>query len=620
LKARDQLVRNGSEPLPAAGRLPKHYWLEVASYKTVCDACQVPLRRQRSSTHHPVGLMLGQPRVRHVQKECPTCGKVYGSETYRQLVPPQGNYAFDLIVEVGLARFLRHRQNREIQEELNERWRLHLPLSTINELAHAFLDYLAAAHQAHAPELRKRLQQDGGYCLHVDGTCEAGTEILFNAVAGNRGWTLAGCKMASEDAAQIAQLLRRCVEWFGLPLALMRDLSSAIEVAKSQVVPGIPDLICQYHFLENVGTKLCEKPHAKLTACLRRSKIRPALRSLRCDLIRYSKQRVPFSAAQIEQLLKAPKLAANIDPVQLRRLLAYLPLRWLEDYGADLQGEYFPFDLPSLAFYRRCRVLESWLAEVVGATDFPRQTFSTLATIKRHLAPVRENAELVAAAERLEKAETLFNELRDVLRLSNDPNRPLLRQRTPADGPAVAREMEEHLQKWMDGLRQRMASEPDAQKAADSQTVLKYLEKYHNNLVGHVIVLPGQAEPFVVERTNNVSERRFGSTKQGLRRKVGTKNLARHVQAMRPEEFLVANLDDPDYVEVVLGGSLEKLPALFANHWEAGKAIRTERRKKKTNHPMPTRKKRLREDGFLPQFKRAVATVIQQIRNKDRAA
>ena len=82
-------------------------------------------------------------------------------------------------------------------------------------------------------------------------------------------------------------------------------------------MPSIPDLICQYHFLENVGRKLREKPHAKLTACLRRSKIRPALRSLRCDLVRYSKQRVPFSTAQIEQLLKASKQAANVDPVQL---------------------------------------------------------------------------------------------------------------------------------------------------------------------------------------------------------------------------------------------------------------------------------------------------------------
>jgi hypothetical protein len=172
-------------------------------------------------------------------------------------VPPHGNHTFDLIVEVGLARFLRYQQNQEIQKELDERWGLRLPCSTISELAQSFLDYLAATHQAHVPELRERLQQDGGYALHVDGTCEAGTDIVFNAVAGNRGWTLTGCKMAAEDATQIQSLLRRCVEWFGLPLALVRDLSGQIEIAHRQVMPEVLDLICHARSIMQSSPRAC---------------------------------------------------------------------------------------------------------------------------------------------------------------------------------------------------------------------------------------------------------------------------------------------------------------------------------------------------------------------------
>jgi hypothetical protein len=58
----------------------------------------------------------------------------------------------------------------------------------------------------------------------VDGTCEPGTDTVFNVVAGNRGWTLAGAKMSGEDVKQIAGLLRRCVESFGRPLALEENL------------------------------------------------------------------------------------------------------------------------------------------------------------------------------------------------------------------------------------------------------------------------------------------------------------------------------------------------------------------------------------------------------------
>jgi hypothetical protein len=601
-------------------QLPKHYRLEVASKQTVCEACGGPLNRQRSSTRYPLGVVLGQPQVRYIEKKCICCGKVHHPETYHQLVPPQGNYAFDLIVAVGLARFREHRQNEEIQQELQVRWELLLPSSTINELAHTFLDCLAAVHQARAPQLRKRLEEDGGYVLHVDGTCEPGTDTVFNAVAGNRGWTLAGAKMSGEDVKQIAGLLRRCVESFGTPLALVRDLSSQIGVAGKDALADVLDLVCHYHFLENVGSKLHEKPHAKLTAALRRLKIQPALRSLRMDLVRYSKQNGCLSAEQVTQCVQSPQLLAELEPLQARRTVTYLALRWLEDYAADLNGEYFPFDLPSLAFYRRGRKLYDWLVEVTGAAEFPKKELRTLATITRHLAPLREDAEVVAAAVRLEKAEALFKELRGLLRLISDPHCPVLHRRVPADAPGIAEEMEKSFDTWKNQLHQRLASERDADKAVDLQTVLGYLEKYRDKLVGHVIPRAGRAEPFVVERTNNISEHRFGKAKQGLRRKLGAKKLTRLIQAMRPEELLIANLDDSEYLEILCGGNLENLPALFAQNWKAGQAIRTERRKRTTNHPIPIRKKILRDEGILPRIKKAAEMVIATIRGRRYAA
>jgi hypothetical protein len=617
---RDQMVRSAAVSLTPPTRLPRHYLLEMASGRTVCEACQVPLRRQRTSISYPVGLLLGEPRVRSIQKQCPVCRRIYRSEEYSELVPAHGNYAFDLIVEVGLGRFLRHRQNREIQQELDKGWGLHLSCSTISELAQSFLDYLAATHQAHVRELREFLHKDGGYVLHVDGTCEAGTDIIFNVVAGNRGWTLAGCKMATEDTAQIQGLLRRCVEWFGSPLALVRDLSPQIEAAHQQVMPDVPDLICHYHFLENVGAKLCEKHHVRLAGCLRRLKIRPTLGSLRHDLVRHAKQKGSFTPAQIEQLLAAPEQTTNLDPAQRRWALAYLLLSWLEDYGADLQGEFFPFDLPSLALFRRFRTMHGWLGESMAATDSPSQAFPTLETIRRHLASVVEDKELVTVAERLEKAASLFNELRDVLRLSSDGHHPLLHQRPVPDGPVQARQREEQLQEWMHHLNQRQALEIDADRATDLAIVLDYLKKYHRKLVGHVIFLNGSPQPFVVQRTNNPSEHRFGKKKQALRRKLGTKNLSRYVQAMRPEEFLADNLCDPDYLKIVCNGSVENLASSFAQNWQRGQEIRSSRRTQTTNRPIPAKIQTLRQDGFLSKLRRAIAAVVQQLTSKGAAA
>ena len=108
--------------------------------------------------------------------------------------------------------------------------------------------------------------------------------------------------------------------------------------------------------------------------------------------------------------------------------------------------------------------------------------------------------------------------------------------------------------------------------------------------MGYVIVLNGRSEPFVVQGTNNLSEHRFGRTKQGLRHKLGTKSLVRYVQAMRPEELLVDNLNDPDSLRIVCDGSQENLANSFAENLQAGQNIRSERRAKTTNHPIPTRK------------------------------
>jgi hypothetical protein len=149
--------------------------------------------------------------------------------------------------------------------------------------------------------------------------------------------------------------------------------------------------------------------------------------------------------------------------------------------------------------------------------------------------------------------------------------------------------------------------------AADLDTVLSYLQKYRHNLVGHVIPRPGR-EPLVVERTNNVSEHRFAAAKRGLRRKLGTKKLARLIQAMCPEELLLADLDDPQYLEILCGGHLENLSTSFAQNWRAGHVIRTERRKKNTNHPIPTSKKILRDGGFLPCLRGAVHRIIEILR------
>ena len=572
--------------------------------------------------HHPVGLMLGQPRLRLIHRQCVDCRQADSIEAYHELVPPQGRYAFDLLVEVGLARLRDQRQDGEIQRFLQERWELSLPASSIGLIVHSFLDGVSALHQARGPALRQWLEAQGGYALHVDGTCEPDTDVLFMAHAQPQGWTLEVGKMGSENASDISQLMRRCVEHFGPPLAVVRDLSKNIEKAKQEAIPNVPDLICHYHFLENVGEKLCEEPHAKLGHALRRLKVRPALTSLRKELVRWNNQTTALSRSEIEQLLLHPEEIAKFDPVALRRVVAYVLLRWLDDYTADLRGEYFPFDLPNLAFYRRGIQLGQLVGELVAHPDFPGQRLSTLETMARHLSFLRDDADIVAAAERLEKAAALFQELRDVLRLSSHPRNRLLRGHAPSEAAASresAEQLQQNLTAWRDRLACRHQRERDEHKRADQATVLKYLEKYEHQLVGHVIEREGQ-EPFIVCRTNNPAEHRFQATKRGIRRKVGSKKLTRQIQAMRAEALLVWNLTDQKYVQLVWDGDLANLPAAIAAHWPAAQVIRQQRQTPPAEYPIPTTKKQIRDPNLLKTIKTIATKLINSMKKPAHAA
>ena len=115
----------------------------------------------------------------------------------------------------------------------------------------------------------------------------------------------------------------------------MRDLSKNIRAAKEAVIPDVPDLICHYHFPENVGKKLCDKPHTKLTKDLRRLRTRAALATLRKEMVRWSRRgNTLLTQQRIEELLSQPERAVDLELVSLPHPVAYLLLRWLDDFGS----------------------------------------------------------------------------------------------------------------------------------------------------------------------------------------------------------------------------------------------------------------------------------------------
>lgn len=475
------------------------------------------------------------------------------SESLARLVKPQQRYGYDLIVHVGLARYVRGKQRQEIRAELSQARNICLSEGTVSNLCDRFLVYLEALHLKSVPALRDAMA--GGYPLHLDATCEHGKGGLFVCMDGWRGWVLMAARIPSEGEAFLRPVVEKTAELFGDPVATVRDMG---EGGAKAVAPlrarGVLDLICHYHFLAAVGKKLFEQPYRLLTNLMDRCKVQRDLRTLLRELRQYQK---PHAACD------------RFGPGPIREELVALVLWLLE--GEGKKTLLYPFSLPRLEFFQRCQQVEQkingWLPDAITSSE--RRVIKHLT---RLINRVERDARFNTAVTRLQRGWLAFCELREALQLSNAelPNGDDDGHKIHVPALEVKRleKIAEAAAQYQEALRERMVSTAQGNTTDifhPEGVILKYFGNYGEHLFGHPALRDEDGTiQAVVERTNNVPEQFFGAEKRKLRRRVGRAHLGRDLEDQPAQAALAANLQHPDYVRV-LCGSLENLEAAFAS-------------------------------------------------------
>ena len=531
------------------GAIPCVDFVADAEY---CPVCGGILHAQKSKHRFVTTLEAGTFQAREVRKVCRVdkSHPVMVSEKLSQLVPHGQGYGYDLIVQVGLARYLRNLQREEICTELLRENGIVVSMGTITNLCERFLKLLERLHHYSVPALRAR-QAGGGYPLHIDATSEHGKGGLFLCLDGWRGWVLHAVKISSENEEELRPPIEKTVSLFGDPIAVVRDLSAAEAGAVDSLRDkGIPDLICHYHFLGAIGKKLFDDHYAVLRNQLRRSKVRTGLR----ELLRELRQNCTGEVYQ-----------GKYGKGRLREDLLALVLWVLEgEGGKDLP---YPFYLPHLFFYQRCQDAmqraERWLP--LPRSHVERRALKQLSNV---IARLDEAHRLCWVTPKLERGWQAFCELRDILRLSEaelprGDTRYLYTREFPEMEMVRLRDIEKTTMAYREEIRERVA-DSIANASSPETIILNYLDRYGNHLFGHPACLDEDGKVIaVVERTNNVAEHFFGADKQKLRRRLGRANLGRDLEDQPAQAALASNLRCPDYVRLV-AGSLENLPAAFA--------------------------------------------------------
>ena len=267
-------------------------------------------------------------------------GSVYHSRQLRALTPYRATFGYDVLVYVGLGLFVRCRSEQAIIEDL-ARNNVVISQREIGFLGKKFIAYLAIAHEQSRHRLRQVMALRGGYVLHLDGTCEKDSPHLFTGMDGIAQIVLDNIKLPSEKAERLIPFFRKIKQQYGDPVALVHDMGRGIISAVKIVFPGIPDFICHFHFLRDIGKDLFETEYATIRNRLKKHKIRSLLRR-RIKVLEKEIGDDPkaFQCLWVSIDKNGPPSEANIAP-----MAAYAMIHWVFDQS-ELKGYGFPFDCP----------------------------------------------------------------------------------------------------------------------------------------------------------------------------------------------------------------------------------------------------------------------------------
>lgn len=545
-----------------------------------CPVCDGAMRVQKTVRRQGVTIEHGRFTVREASFVCAARCRRDGALVTRRsaalaaCLPPKGTVGYDVIVFVGLARFVQYRQRDEIRAALATRHGIVLSTGEISALGHRFLAYLEALHEARAPQLRAALEKDGGWPLHVDATGEDGRGTLLGAIAGWRRWVLGAWKVPTERAELILPRLRDIVDRFGAPCAIVRDLGRAMTQSCDDLVATldapVPVLACHLHFLSDIGGDLLRDAHDELRAHFRRFKITPALRALARDLGRALGTQITDAREGLIEWQSHPAEGHTLPAGQAGLAAVRAIAQWTLDHRTDGNDQGFPFDLPYLDLHARCRTACRALDAFLRRPPEDPRVRKVARRLHRILQPADCQVPFARVAQTLRVRAALFAELREALRLRPKATGRHAAGSSSPEQHAVAelRDIEAAVTKLTADLAVRRPERGPAQDQRQAiDIVLDHLRRHGETLFGHAITIPGDnngATVRLVDRTNNIIEGLWHDMKHGERRRSGRKVLTQDFEQLPPAATLATNLRSPDYVKIVCG-SLDKLPGAFAD-------------------------------------------------------
>jgi hypothetical protein len=231
---------------------------------------------------------------------------------------------------------------------------------------------------------------------------------------------------------------------------------------------------------------------------------------------------------------------------------AYLIVCWMLEAKQGSHGFGFPFDRPHFDFYRR--VQEAY-PDLLGLKPkmADHAPLLPLAPISKVLA----DQALSSAVRRMQDKVEIFDQLREAMRIAQ-----------PDSGNGLNDQGDPDITTIKERVTRFRHSEQIMQLAATNiayRKMVKQIDKYWDKLFADPIQVLTNTGTVTLQpqRTNNIMEQFFRDFKRSDRKRSGNHALSKTLKTMMAQTPLVKNLDNPQYMEVLLNGK-ETLAQRFA--------------------------------------------------------
>ncbi len=503
------------------------------------------LHVQKTRTKTVVTMDIGAFRAKETMMFCPQDQTTFPSEKLRSLAPKGGTFGFDVIEAIGRALFVHCRNNQEIMAELAVR-NVFISEREISYLGRKFIIYLALAHRESQPYLRDLMDRNGGYILHVDGTCEGDSPNLFCGLDGISELVLDTIKIPSEKKELLVPFFQRIKGQYGEPKALVHDMGKGIITAVEEVFPGVADFICHFHFLRDIGKDLLQDEYTALQKRLRKLKIRPMLR----QRAKFLEQKINPASHTIEEIMASIESGVwqTTSTEHIPLITAYTLIHWVFEYPTQSNGYGFPFDRQYLDFYRRLQKIHQLLREIIdvqlcGSAKDNKPFFQIYRAFKKAV----EDKSLNDLATSLERKAEVFDKLRTSMRIA-----------LPEDMKGINDNGDDtdmkSIEKNVTAFRKWLVS--DERRKATYGKMITQLDKYWVKLFADPLPIVTSEGILYIQpqRTNNVLERFFRGEKRRGRKKSGMASLNKMLKSALADTPLVQNLKNSEYLGIILKG------------------------------------------------------------------